>query len=152
MSPNNPNQLPFQQWYEADFQLSIVGWPERAECIYRKLVQTAWGRRSLPDSEAHLAALCRIPLPIFRRYWRSHVRDKFIRVKGGGLQNPRVLRDQGVVRAVKLKESLGGSKGGKQRAANEAARKAEMAAIHARGNGQAIATSDLDASKLMGRK
>jgi hypothetical protein len=153
MPPSKPKKLPFQQWYEADFQLSIVGWPEPAEAIYRKLAQTAWGVRALPDSEEKLAKLCRKPLPMFRRYWHSHIREKFIRVKGGGLQNPRVLRDRAAIQLVKLKVKNGGSKGGKQRAKNEAERKAAIAEIHERGNNSALVKwSDVDVSKLVGRK
>src|SRR5262245_65394215 len=93
MSPHNGEDLPAFVLWEADFQLSTVGWNEFEKMVYHQLIIRNWYVGVLPATVRELAAICGLPVETFAPIWKSRLRKKFPKTKGGR-SNPRIARDR----------------------------------------------------------
>jgi hypothetical protein len=93
MSPNNLDDLAYVKYFHSDLLLSTEDWPALARLVYLWLLVTNFYHGPLPTSDRALAGKCGLSLDQFRPLWRTYIRKKFAKVKGG-LANPRVMRDR----------------------------------------------------------
>ena len=113
--------LPYYPWWPRDFRASTIGWPVMAKYIMRELLDCQWLMLKLPLDLGELARACDVPRKTFTKYWKSHVRRRFPRVRGG-FQNARLEIVRAEIRARTHAHAENGRKGGLASGRNRAPR------------------------------
>ena len=111
MAPNNSEDLAYMKYFHSDLLLSTEGWATFERVLYLWLLVANWNHGPLPTSQRALANICGVSLKEFDPIWRTRIRRKFKKTKGG-LENERIARDRDAGLRAKTKSVVDGHNGG----------------------------------------
>lgn len=116
-------ELPMMPWYPDQFAASTRSFSLLERAIYRELLDAQWQADSLPSNEKLLARIVGLDVRVFRKSWVV-VREKFITLPNGNLQNARLEKHRlaALDRRQKLIDAgrMGGQASVKHRSSNGA--------------------------------
>jgi len=109
------NKVPYFPFYAADYIVDTRTWLIEEKGIYTDLLAYEWVNGNIPKDFKSLSQIVCISERKLKRFWQPRLSEKFKDDDKGGMINPRMELERQKLIAYRLKRSIAGTKGMKER-------------------------------------